>query len=1055
MYHQQRWTLEKLKARLALITPLAYKDKSPLPPFYYQELSGPTAKPDLKPDLTTWTIINENSIWGKWQTNFQLHTTFRIPAGWDPNQSTVIYLPLGGIEGDFSHPEALAYVDGIPYAACDRHHKEILMKPEWHDDRDHTLMLHGWTGLGYTATGDPGIKLQMGVPQLVQIHTETRKFCALSRIALSTIENIADDNPAKSGLINAINDAFIRLDTSHPLGTNFYESVVPAYEILTAGIHKSGIPMDVIIHATGHAHIDVAWLWTLGQTRRKSERTFHNVIRYMEQFHHYHFSQSQPQLYQFIEEDQPQLFNQIKKLVSEGRWEPMGGMWVEADCNLSGSESLARQFLLGRTYYKDKFGENAETPVLWLPDVFGYAWALPQLIKQAGLKYFMTIKIGWNQYNRLPYDTFLWQGIDGTQILTHFSTVKELGSSYASTYNSMANPQEALGTWNNFQQKELHQDLLMAYGFGDGGGGPTLEMMENLEIMHDFPALPRVQHSSVKKFFESIESVKTSKMLPVWNGELYLEYHRGTYTSQAQMKKRNRKNEFIIHDVEFLASLASSLDKTYQYPVEEINDAWRTICLHQFHDILPGSSIGEVYQEAMEAYDSLEKTLQSVQKEALLILSKYYSGDILLANPTSFPQNELVFIKDLPDGTFFRESVQLPTQKTNAGSWIHPGNLPPYSITPIEYQQNRSEETTSHEMATTEDSGIELENDLIKLKFNGTGDLVSIFDKEEKRELLPSHSIANQFQLFEDRPLTYDAWDIDIFYDDKVEYAHPVDSIKSIESGPLRQTIELKRKIANSSYTQTISISSNSKKIDFDTSIDWQERFKLLKVAFPVNILSPIATYDIQWGNVQRSTHRNTSWDWARFETCAHKWVDLSEGNYGISLMNDCKYGHDIQGNVIRLSLLRGPTIPDPNADLGVHQFKYSLFPHTGNWDERTQSSAYALNDPIIVFDLSSTNIEKQSSENNINLALPFFSTDCTNVVIETIKKAEDGLGFIIRLYESQRKRGPVQIKSFAPILSAWETNLLEEDQVQYHVSNHHIVMEIKPYEIKTIRIHL
>ena len=287
--------------------------------------------------------------------------------------------------------------------------------------------------------------------------------------------------------------------------------------------------MDVVIHASGHAHIDVAWLWTLGQTRRKSERTFYNVIRLMEQFPDYHFTQSQPQLYQFIKEDHPELFESIRQRIEEKRWEPIGGMWVEADCNLSGAESLARQFLLGRTFFREHFGREAESPVLWLPDVFGYAWALPQLIRQAGIKYFMTIKIGWSQYNRLPYDTFLWQGIDGTQVLTHFSTVKEFGSPYASTYNSMANPKESLGTWQGFQQKELHKDLLMAYGYGDGGGGPTREMLENIDVMRNIPGLPQVRQSSVKKFFETIEPLKESKMMPVWNGELYLEYHRGTY----------------------------------------------------------------------------------------------------------------------------------------------------------------------------------------------------------------------------------------------------------------------------------------------------------------------------------------------------------------------------------------------------------------------------------------------------------------------------------------------------------------------------------------------
>jgi alpha-mannosidase len=1053
MYHHHRWTLEKLKTRLALITPLVYKEKFPLPPFCYQELPGPTSKPNLEPDLSSWTMVHPNSNWGNWQTNFQLYTTFRIPEGWDAEKPIVIQLPLGGIEGDFSHPEALAYVDGIPYAACDRHHKEILLKPAWHDNHDHTLILHGWTGLGYTASGDPGMKLQMGEPQLVQIHSETRDFCALARVTLSTIENLTENNPAKSMLLNAINDAFILLDTSHPLGTKFYESVVPAYEILTAGIQNSGVPMDVIIHASGHAHIDVAWLWTLGQTRRKAERTFHNVTRYMEQFPKYHFSQSQPQLYQFIEEDQPQLFEKIQDLVAQGRWEPMGGMWVEADCNISGAESLARQFLLGRTYFKEKFGENADTPVLWLPDVFGYAWALPQLIKQAGLKYFMTIKIGWNQYNRLPYDTFLWQGIDGTQILTHFSTVKELGSNYASTYNSMANPQEALGTWNNFQQKELHNDLLMAFGFGDGGGGPTLEMLENLEIMDHFPALPQVQHSSVKKFFEAIEPVQASKMLPVWNGELYLEYHRGTYTSQALMKTNNRKSEFLIHDVEFLASLASTLDKHYQYPKDEINAAWKTICLHQFHDILPGSSIGEVYSESKQAFQTLTASLIKIQQNALDVIQNFYSGDILLINPTPFPRNDLVCILDKKNGKFTREGRELKTQITEMGILIDSGILPPYSVTPIQWMETYDDEIT--EITNYLHQNFTLENNLIRLDLNQEGDIISIFDKEIEREILPSNTVANQFQIFEDRPLTYDAWDIDIYYDDKMDFAAPAESIIWLEQGPLRQTIEIKRKIASSIYTQRISITKNSKQIDFDSTIDWMERYKLLKVAFPVDILAPVATYEIQWGNVQRNTHRNTSWDWARFETCAHKWVDLSEGNYGVSLLNDCKYGHDIHDNVMRLSLLRGPTVPDPLADLGIHQFKYSLLPHSNSWDERTQAAAYALNDPIIIFERSQTPDEPSGTSKKIDNKQSLFSISCPNVLIETIKQAEDGDGWIIRLFESQRKRGLVVLKSFVPIRSAWETNLLEENQEPCTLVDHEIHLNFKPYEIKTLCIHL
>ncbi len=325
----------------------------------------------------------------------------------------------------------------------------------------------------------------------------------------------------------------------------------------------------------------------LGQTRRKAGRTFYTVLRLMEQFPDYHFTQSQPQLYDYVRQDYPGLLDEIKTRVAEGRWETIGGMWVEADCNLSGSESLARQFLLGRTFFREHFGPKAESPVLWLPDVFGYAWNLPQLIKEAGLEYFFTIKIGWSQYNRLPYDSFWWQGLDGTRVLTHFSTTPD-DSAYASTYNAVASPRQAIGTWRNFQQKELQSELLMAFGWGDGGGGPTREMLENIREMADFPGAPQMRQTSVAEFFTNLEAASGDR-LPVWNGELYLELHRGTYTTQSRNKRANRKSEFLLHDAEFLATLAAQINADFTYPREDLTQAWQVVCLNQFHDIIPGS----------------------------------------------------------------------------------------------------------------------------------------------------------------------------------------------------------------------------------------------------------------------------------------------------------------------------------------------------------------------------------------------------------------------------------------------------------------------------------
>ncbi|MEW5938204.1 MAG: alpha-mannosidase [Chloroflexota bacterium] len=1064
MYHKHRWTPEKIKQRLDLIAPLVYVKRAPLPPFRYRELGDPLAKPPVSADVddSRWPEISANEYWGSWFTDFILRTKFTVPADWDASKPIALYLPLGEA-GDFSHPEALAYIDGQPYAACDRHHQEFLLKPEWRDGQSHTLALHGWTCLGGMATGDFFTKLYMRPCAVVQIHQPTRDFIALARVALEAAENLDDNQPAKHRLLNALNDSFASLDTRHPSpvtneNDSFYASIEHATRNIKSGIAAAGLPLDVTIHATGHAHIDVAWLWTLGQTRRKSERTFHNVIRLMERFPDYHFSQSQPQLYQFIKEDQPALFEAIRQKVQEGRWEPMGGMWVEADCNLSGAESLARQFLLGRTFFREHFGADAETPVLWLPDVFGYAWALPQLIKQAGLKYFMTIKIGWNQYNRLPYDTFLWQGLDGTQILTHFSTVPDPGAA-TSTYNAMANAKEALGAWSNFQQKELHRDLLMAYGFGDGGGGPTREMLENIEVMKRFPALPQVKQSSVKKFFESIESVMRSPTVPVptWNGELYLEYHRGAYTSQARNKRANRKSEFLLHDAEFISALASQITtlrpgsgQDYQYPITEFRKAWETVCLNQFHDIIPGSSIGPVYEESQAQYAELTKAVAQLRDDALETLAQTLDADLLLVNATSFTQCGLVFLPGDSLRRFTRDDKPVPAQPNESGLWLDAGELPSCSVVALKQSYGLQDTGYAPDPVTSLPSPVTLENSYLKVEFNDHGDIASIFDKRAHREVLAPNAVANEFQAFEDRPKDFDAWDIDIFYDDKMWTAEPATSIQWVERGDLRQTIEVKRKILNSEYTQRISLSHNSARLDFDTTINWMERHTMLKVAFPVDILAPQATYEIQWGNVTRPTHRNTSWDWARFETCAHKWVDLSEGGYGVSLLNDCKYGHDIRDNVIRLTLLRSPTLPDPMADFGEHRFVYSLLPHVGLWDEETQREAYLLNDPIVAWERKE---ERRKKDGLLSTLYSLVSTSSPNVIIETVKRAEDGDGIIVRLYESQRRRGPVRVKFGFGVETVWETNLLEENESALTVEGDSVLLNLRPYQIVTLRV--
>ena len=435
-----------------------------------------------------------------------------------------------------------------------------------------------------------------------------------------------------------------------------------------------------------------------------------------------------------------------------------------------------------------------------------------------------------------------------------------------------------------------------------------------------------------------------------------------------------------------------------------------------------------------------------LRDEALEAIAGEMETDLILVNATSFAQSGLVFVPGDASRHFTRDGQPLPMQAAESGLWVDAGELAPYSVTALQVTTDDGQSTTVNGPS----SMVALENDFLRVEFNAEGDITRIFDKQANREVLAPNEVANQFQAFEDRPSSWDAWDIEIFYDDKMWPAEPASSIEMIESGELRQTIEIKRKILNSEYTQCISLNHNSPRLDFDTHIQWNERHILLKVAFPVDVLAPLATYEIQWGNVQRSTHHNTSWDWARFETCAHKWVDLSEGNYGVSLLNDCKYGHDIHDHVIRLTLLRSPTMPDPTADFGEHQFKYSLYPHAGSWSEETQREAYLLNDPIIVY---RSKVQGEKPRGRISNLDSLISISSPNVIIETVKRAEDGNGIIVRLYESRRQRGPVQLRAGFSVESAWETNLLEENESALRVENDSIQLDLRPYQIMTIRL--
>ncbi|NOZ71347.1 MAG: alpha-mannosidase, partial [Chloroflexi bacterium] len=650
MYHRLRWTITKLEQRLALIESWVYRQRRPLPFFHYQPLDQSR---NLPPEAFAGREIPAGGVWAAPDQHFLLWTTFTIPPSWRDEDSVVLLVDIGK-SGDFSHPEATLFIDRRPYAAVDRHHREVKLVGALVDDGEHELALLGWTGgtqhlrFDPTSIARPRQPLLMGESFLALVDEQARAFITLARVALGAIHALDDDQPVRHHLLTALDEAFNKLDIRAAPGEGFYASIPQALAALQADVTRSGPPQDVDITAVGHAHIDIAWLWPVSQSRQKARNTFRNVLGLMTQFPDFVFAQSQAQLYEFVREDDPVLFEEIRKRVAVGQWEPLGGMWVEADCNLSGPEALVRQLLLGRTYFRRQFGTEAESPVLWLPDTFGFPWSLPQLAREAGLDYFFTIKLGWNQYNRFPYDAFWWQGIDGSRILAHFGTTKDAHSAFAATYNARATPEQVVATWTNFQQKDagppgVTPPLLMAYGHGDGGGGPTREMIENNRLMARFPGLPRVQMGGAGDFFRKLEA-RVGDRLPVWNGELYLEYHRGVYTSQARIKRANRKNEFRLHDAEFLATWAALVDASFPYPSERLREAWRLLALNQFHDILPGTSIAAVYEHALQHHHHIAVLATTVVEESLAVLVELCGGDWLVVNPTSFSRSDPVFL---------------------------------------------------------------------------------------------------------------------------------------------------------------------------------------------------------------------------------------------------------------------------------------------------------------------------------------------------------------------------------------------------------------------------
>ena len=995
-----------------------------------------------------WKDYVMGTAWNQVDAHRWFRTTITIPESMDGKH--VEFLITTGREGewDATNPQMIFYLDGQLIQGIDVNHREVTISGKAKAGDSYEIAVLAYSGM---VEGDLVIHTY-----LIAVDDRVQKlyYDLLIPLQSAYVLKKADEENYRR-VLQSMAPALDALDLRDAYSEKFYSSIEKAEQILKEAFYSEERECPTV-SAIGHTHIDIAWLWTVEQTREKVLRSFSTVLRLMEQYPDYKFMSSQPILYQFVKEQEPEMYEKIKERIREGRWEVDGAMWLEADCNLTGGESLVRQIIKGHRFFLEEFGKESKS--LWLPDVFGYSAALPQILKKSGIPYFMTTKIAWNQYDQLPNDTFIWKGIDGSEVFAFMPTTTDydkdqgLNISFSdtrntTTYTGIVNPNMALGTFKRFQNRDLTEDTLMLFGFGDGGGGPTKEMLESAErLKYGIPGIPKIRQEFEQDYFDrTYEKIHDLPDMPTWDGELYFEYHRGTLTSMARNKRSNRKNEILYTQME-TASCMAGIEKDEQLQ-NVLDKGWDILLINQFHDIVPGSSIKPVYEQTDKEYHEIEEAgkeeLNRVVSAAVGRLSMEKEG-VVVMNTQGYERDDLVV---LDDGTEIprledEDGRNVPAQKTADGRYLlYVSHIPPLGYKKLYETEELLEESTGKEWDYT------FENPFIKVCFNEKMEITSLYEKEAEKELIQEGRCGNVLRTYEDRPMQWDNWDIDVFYQRKPYEADWYSPARVIENGEVRMVVEFECGFLDSTVTQQVCLYHQIPRIDFRTKADWKTHHVILKTHFPVDVNTTRASYEIQFGNVERETTNNYSWDTAKFEACGHKWADLSENSSGISLLNDCKYGYGIKKGDMSLTLIKSGTHPNEDADIGEHEFTYSIYPHAGRWQEaKTVEMAYNLNVPM----LAKRTGRQEGCGGEYESFLKCSQESC---FVEVIKKAEDGNGVIVRMYENKNNRVRAQIQTAYPIAHVYECNLLEENEEELTAGKNCFETVFKPYEIKTFRL--
>lgn len=928
--------------------------------------------------------------------------------------------------------EAAVYVNGDYAGAVDNQHKVIFLTDSAEAGEHYSIVFEAYAGHGpreWRAGPTPPNRETVPEPPENQRRVGQNHFGIWQELAyqlamdVETLwevrENIDEESLRLMEIDEALMDFTLIADFEAPR-EEMLATLQKSRERLKPLLEKKNSETTPEMVGFGHAHIDVAWLWPLAETERKCVRTFSTQLALMERYPDYVFFQSQPPLYLMVKEKYPELYEKILDAIERGQWITEGAAWVEPDTNIPSGESLIRQLLHGKRFFQEEFGVDCE--LLWLPDVFGYSGALPQIMKGCGVKYFSTQKIFWAYHGGVtfPYNTFIWEGIDGSQVMAHFHN----------DYNSETKPSVVIQRWRERVQKSGFSSRLYPFGWGDGGGGPTREHLEYALREKNLEGVPKFRIDDPMTFFREQEEAGWSQVSFV--GELYFQAHRGTYTSQARTKALNRRSEFALKDAELWGGAAMTLGD-YAFPYETWDSAWKTVLINQFHDILPGSSIHRVYEEAEAQLSGVIDTAEEISVTAREYLIANEDG-MTVFNALSWPRWEVIELPDGLEGLQSEEGETLPSQKIEEKTFVE---VKAPSCGWASYQPGGPGEIENTITATKS----VLENDLVRVEFNEFGAIHRIFDKAQQKEL--AGGLCNDIRMYKDIPSAFDAWDIDSMYRQQPVRLSDKAEITVTAEGPLFGQLVVERELNNSHMTQTITLRRDARRMDFHTVIDWQERHKLLKVNFLVDVRARDAFHEIQFGYLPRPTNRTRELDFDRFEVVNHKWTALAEGDHGFAVLNDSKYGVDVLNNSINLTLLKSALAPDMTADRGRQEFTYAFyFWHTPFIESGVVRQGYQLNLPL------QTAVGTARSRS-------LFRLDQDNIILDTVKPAEDAStgDLVLRLYESMGNKTQVNLIMDFPFKMAYSADMLEHVQDELDSVDGQLALEFRPFEIKTLRL--